>query len=400
MSVVACDRSPERGEKRAVAERLGVAFAPLHAVLARADAVSVQVPLDATTRGLIDERALGLMKRDAVLVNVGRGGVVDEAALHAALVAGRISGAALDVFETEPPGAHPLLLLDNFIGTPHVAAQTVDAQAVIGDEVVRVIEEFARSPGAEIPLAPPPLPERRCVRVARLLPLPGARVVTNAGDYQPLERRPITSRDRDVSRAVAHWVGQRGVSPNAISVIGMVFGVAAGGALWLTAVAPDWARGAWIAAAALVQLRLAANMLDGMVAVETGRASRLGELFNEVPDRVSDTAVFVGLGYAAGGNATLGWALAIAAMFTAYVRAVGKVAGAPQEYGGPLAKPQRMFAVTLLALFCGLAPARWCPAWAGAALPGVPAWGLVVLLAGTVVTALRRLTRIARALTR
>jgi D-3-phosphoglycerate dehydrogenase / 2-oxoglutarate reductase len=158
MSVVACDRSPERGEKRAAAERLGVDFAPLHAVLARADAVSVQVPLDATTRKLIDESALGLMKRDAVLVNVGRGGVVDEVALHAALVAGRISGAALDVFETEPPGAHPLLLLDNFIGTPHVAAQTVDAQTAIGDEVVRVIEEFARGPGAEIPLARPALP--------------------------------------------------------------------------------------------------------------------------------------------------------------------------------------------------------------------------------------------------
>jgi phosphatidylglycerophosphate synthase len=133
-------------------------------------------------------------------------------------------------------------------------------------------------------------------------------------------------------------------------------------------------------------------MLDGMVAIESGRTSPVGELFNEVPDRVSDAAILVGLGYSAGGSPALGWALALAAVFTAYVRAEGRVAGAAQDYGGPLAKPQRMFGVTVIALWCGLAPGAW--------VSGVPAWGALVLLAGTVATAVRRLHRIGRALRR
>ncbi len=211
-----------------------------------------------------------------------------------------------------------------------------------------------------------------------------------------MERRPIASRDSRMSRALASRLAGSGVSPNAISVAGMIGGLAAGAALWSTAEAPDHARAAWIAAAVLVQLRLVANMLDGMVALESGRASPVGELFNEIPDRVSDAAIFVGLGYAAGGSPVLGWALALAAVFTAYVRAEGRVAGAPQDYGGPFAKPQRMFAVTVLALWCGLAPAAWNPAWPGAALEGIPAWGTLLLLAGTAATALLRLRRIAR----
>ena len=81
---------------------------------------------------------------------------------------------------------------------------------------------------------------------------------------------------------------------------------------------------AFLAAAALIQLRLAANMFDGMVALETGRASPTGELFNEVPDRVSDAAMFIGAGYAAGGNPTLGYLAACLALFVTYVRGRGR----------------------------------------------------------------------------
>ena len=216
----------------------------------------------------------------------------------------------------------------------------------------------------------------------------------------PTERRPIASRDRAASRAVAAWLARRGVSPNALSLGGMGCGVAAGAAFWSTSAAPASQSVAWIAGAVLVQLRLAANMFDGMVAIATGRASPLGEILNEVPDRVSDAAILIGLGYAAGGHPTLGWSAAVAAVFTAYVRAEGRVAGAPQDYCGPFAKPQRMFVATLVALWCGLAPAGWSPTWSAAGLHGLPAWALALLVVGTLFTAARRLVRIGKALRR
>ena len=96
------------------------------------------------TRGLNGSRLLGRMGLDAVLVNVGRGGVVEARQLYDALADGRIGGAALDVFAVDPPGDSPLLRVDNFVGTPHVAGQTVDAQRQIGEAVVRAVEDFAR----------------------------------------------------------------------------------------------------------------------------------------------------------------------------------------------------------------------------------------------------------------
>jgi phosphatidylglycerophosphate synthase len=191
------------------------------------------------------------------------------------------------------------------------------------------------------------------------------------------------------------------VSPNAISVAGMLACLAAGTAMVWTAYAPSGtaARAAWIVAAVLVQLRLLANMLDGMVAIRRGVASPVGELYNEVPDRVSDVAALIGLGYAAGGHAALGWAAALAAVFTAYVRAMGKIAGAPQDFGGPMAKPQRMAVVTATALYMGLAPAAWRPDWAWGGVPaGLPAAALAVILAGSVLTAVLRLRRTATVL--
>jgi phosphatidylglycerophosphate synthase len=160
--------------------------------------------------------------------------------------------------------------------------------------------------------------------------------------YQPSERRPIASRRWPIWNHSARWLARSGVSPNGISIAGMVFGILAGFALAVTAWIPGWERLAWIAGTIFIQLRLLANLLDGMVAIESGKASLVGELYNEVPDRVSDSAILIGAGYAIGGDAILGFAAACVALFTAYVRAMGKAAGAPQEYCGPMAKPQRM----------------------------------------------------------
>lgn len=176
-----------------------------------------------------------------------------------------------------------------------------------------------------------------------------------------------------------------GLSANAISVGGMLAGIGAGFAF-------GFAPGAWplwLLGALLVQLRLLANLLDGMVAVASGTASRLGELFNEVPDRVSDTAVLAGLGWAADLPA-LGMAAALAAMATAYVRALGRGLASTSDFRGPMAKQQRMAVATLVGLWCAIAPAAWAePA------PELALW-LILLL--SLFTALRRLAGVARAL--
>ncbi len=203
------------------------------------------------------------------------------------------------------------------------------------------------------------------------------------------DRRPIAARGLPPVVALAAVLVRRRASPDAISVAGMLAALLAGLCLALVPTWPGAATPLWLAAALLVQARLMANLLDGMVAIGRGIASATGELFNEVPDRVSDTAILAGLGWAAGQPA-LGIAAALAAMATAYVRAVGKAAGAPSEFCGPMAKQQRMALVTALALACALLPAAWTAGWPAAAL-----W---VIAALSIATALRRLLRVARSL--
>src|SRR5581483_8658971 len=140
----------------------------------------------------------------------------------------------------------------------------------------------------------------------------------------PLDRRPIAARDLKVMQGSAAWMARQGFSANGISVAGMIFGLLGGVALYATSSCPASARLLWLAGAACIQLRLLANLFDGMVAIARGTASKVGELFNEVPDRVSDSAILIGLGYAPYGHVLLGYGAALAAMMTAYVRAVGK----------------------------------------------------------------------------
>ena len=119
--VLGFNRSPRQIE--------GVRMTDLDTLLSECDIVSLHVPLTDETRGLIGERELSLMKPDAVLINTARGPVVDSRALAAALKEGRLAGAAVDVYETEPPIAqdHPLLTAPNVTATPHVAFATKEA---------------------------------------------------------------------------------------------------------------------------------------------------------------------------------------------------------------------------------------------------------------------------------
>ncbi len=196
------------------------------------------------------------------------------------------------------------------------------------------------------------------------------------------DRRPIAARNLALSGRVAAWLIARRASPDAISAAGMAAGLLAGAALAGTVWAPRAAPALWLLAAALVQGRLLANLLDGMVAIGRGVASATGELWNEVPDRVSDTAILLGLGIAAG-SAVAGLAAALAAMATAYVRAVGRAAGTPSDFRGPMAKQHRMAVVTAVAVWCAVTPHSWHAS--------VPFWALVVIAILSAATAARRL---------
>jgi phosphoglycerate dehydrogenase-like enzyme len=123
---------------------LGIGFAPtLDALLEGSDVVSIHIPLNPATRGLIGARELGLMPSGAVLLNTSRGPIVDEAAMIAALRDGRLGGAGLDVFDQEPlPTDHPLRKLDNVVAVPHLGYVTENAYALYFTGAVAAIEAW------------------------------------------------------------------------------------------------------------------------------------------------------------------------------------------------------------------------------------------------------------------
>jgi phosphatidylglycerophosphate synthase len=208
-----------------------------------------------------------------------------------------------------------------------------------------------------------------------------------------IDRRPIATRNRKWAQATTTWLASRNVSPNAISIAGMCACIVAGIALGLTSIA-DY-RILWLIAALGAQLRLTANMLDGMVAIASSRTSKTGELYNEVPDRISDAAVFIGAGFAWGGNITLGYIATILAIFTAYVRAAGKIAGVPNEFCGPMAKQHRMLVITLVCVYAAITPRSWQIITFNNSQVGLVTLGLIVIVAGCVITVIRRVARIA-----
>ncbi|WP_174734048.1 phosphoglycerate dehydrogenase [Mesobacillus harenae] len=124
------------------AKNLGVESSDLETVLKQADIISVHTPLTNETRGLINEQTLPLTKKGVYLLNCARGGIIDELALAKFIEMGHVAGAALDVFEVEPPGDHPLLKLDSVIVTPHLGASTREAQLNVATQVAREVREY------------------------------------------------------------------------------------------------------------------------------------------------------------------------------------------------------------------------------------------------------------------
>jgi phosphoglycerate dehydrogenase-like enzyme len=151
MRAMGCVEHPSPERAGAFRDR-GIELVDCQTVLAEADFVSVHVPLKPENHHLLDATALAEMKRGAFLVNIARGGVVDEAALCRELSdGGRLAGAALDVHEREGDGPpSPLARLPNVVLTPHIGATTVDSQREIGREVIRIVDSYAAASPTEL----------------------------------------------------------------------------------------------------------------------------------------------------------------------------------------------------------------------------------------------------------
>jgi phosphatidylglycerophosphate synthase len=219
----------------------------------------------------------------------------------------------------------------------------------------------------------------------------------NAKAPNPDDRRPLWHRSLGWIQALAAALARAGVAPDAISVAGLAAALVAGGLWALTGLMPGAERLLWLLGVFLVLLRILANTLDGMVAVEWGRASPVGLLYNEAPDRLSDSALLIGMGYAHGGNAELGLAAACVALFVTYTRLLGRMAGAPSDFCGPMDKGGRMIVLMAAALYMGLAPAAWFAAGNGC---GAASIALLLICLGGAYTAGRRPLRAARHLRR
>lgn len=210
-------------------------------------------------------------------------------------------------------------------------------------------------------------------------------------------RRPLKSRDTGWAKGLARNLADAGVSPDMVSFMSFAFAFVGAGGLMASSQTFGGVRIlVLVVAAAAIQLRLACNLLDGMVAVEHGKSGPLGPLWNELPDRFSDAILLVGAGLAASPTGfsralTLGWICALLAILTAYVRELGRGLGLPADFSGPMAKPQRMAALTLAAL--AATTETW---WRGRGLCLFSA--LAVIAALTALTLLRRVRRLAQAL--
>jgi phosphatidylglycerophosphate synthase len=207
-------------------------------------------------------------------------------------------------------------------------------------------------------------------------------------------RRPLQSRQSRWATTSAAWLTRRGVRPNAISLAGVVFAAVAGGCLAASGQDGPVPRAALLLiAAVMIQLRLVCNLLDGMVAIEGGLKTRSGELYNDVPDRISDPLILVGAGFGVAWGAwgpTLGWLAATLAILTAYVRVLGVSVGTPAYFLGPMAKQHRMALLTV-ACVVGVGESVLLQPYAGHAV-GV---ALIIVAAGSALTVARRLRRIA-----
>ena len=211
--------------------------------------------------------------------------------------------------------------------------------------------------------------------------------------YEPTSRRPIGEGFRSTARYATELCVRHGIHPDAISYSSVAAAAIAAACFWKSGFHP----GLLFVAPLFCYLRLWFNMLDGMVAIASGKASWRGEILNDLPDRVSDVLVFAGVAHSGWMNPFLGYWAAIFALLTAYVGMFGQAVGVQREFSGVMSKPWRMVALHIGAwLTLG-----WF--WSNdLALPlanlSILDWSCVAVIAGCLETIAVRLKRIMTAL--
>ncbi len=208
-----------------------------------------------------------------------------------------------------------------------------------------------------------------------------------------MDRRPLKTRDRGWAKALASLLVRWRVRPNVISICSIVFAFGAGAALIASRNAEGLNRVVLLIAAAVgIQLRLLCNLFDGMVAVEGKMASKTGDIFNELPDRIADPMIIVPAGYAIirfyALAPALGWCAGLLAVMTAYVRVLAGSVRAKQDFVGPMAKQHRMATMTIAIVVDAAAGYLGYRDYA-------LMLALIAIILGTIVTMIRRTRRIA-----
>lgn len=204
-------------------------------------------------------------------------------------------------------------------------------------------------------------------------------------------RRPIKARSVGMFQKIAAFLARTNISPNQISAASVLMSAIVPLAMW------GFPLGGWTASLLAIlgiQLRLLCNLLDGMVAIEGGKRSPVGEIYNEFPDRLADSVILLGLLIPFRGESgawAIGWAACFFAIFTAYTRVLGASAKTKHYFSGPMAKQHRMAFLCLVLLALPILP------------EAIPAWSVVrnaylLICIGSALTVVRRITFISREL--
>lgn len=206
-------------------------------------------------------------------------------------------------------------------------------------------------------------------------------------DSNELVRREVSTRKTNWARRTAAFLARARVKPNTISVLSVFFAMGSGACLVLSANAGETQKIIlFLGASILIQLRLLCNLFDGMVAIEWGLKTKSGEIFNDLPDRISDPLILVGAGYAVSYclfGVELGWLAGILAVLTAYVRVLAGSVGARQSFAGPMAKQHRMAVMTVALIVAAIGVK-------GGWHEYVILTALSVIVLGSVITLIRR----------
>lgn len=197
-------------------------------------------------------------------------------------------------------------------------------------------------------------------------------------------RRPLKVRGVKVVKTIAQQLSHRNITPNQISLASIFFAALSALCFLFFSYNNEW----WLLllSAFFIQCRLLCNLFDGMVAVEGGKSSASGELFNDIPDRITDPMILISAGYAidvVGWGSEIGWCAGLFAVMTAYVRTLSASIGAPVNFNGPMAKQHRMAVLTFACVFTTIETVLWNSHY-------LLLLALIIIAIGSLITCARR----------